>query len=190
MTQRIAAFIFLLQISFIPVISHAQQPVTSHGISLYGSLLYEPGFKHFAYVNPNAPKGGTTVTYINSFDSINPYITLGTPPAFADLTIAETLMTRSSDEPNSAYGLIAETITYPADHKWVEFTIREIARWNDGRPLTVDDVIFSFELMRDKASPSFQFTRAMAFELAKYDKKTVQVRKMFPFAGITAHHGI
>jgi len=172
--KKIAAFIILLSIGFIPVVSHAQQTVTSHGVSLYGPFLYEPGFRHFAYVNPNAPKGGTMVMDIKSFDSINPYITLGTPPAFADLPIAETLMAESADEPNSAYGLIAETITYPADHKWVEFTIREIARWNDGRPLTVDDVIYSYELIRDKSAPSFQVLVADVVKAERAGKNTVR----------------
>ena len=133
----------------------AQNIITSHGMALYGTLLYEPGFKHFAYVNPNAPKGGTVVVDISGFDSINPYITLGTPPAFTDLPFAETLMAKSADEPNSAYGLIAESITYPADNKWVEFKIRDIARWNNGKPLTAEDVLYSFELIRDKSAPTF-----------------------------------
>ena len=176
MPRRIGtiAFIVFMFIGLTSTISHAQQPVTLHGLSLYGPLLYEPGFKHFAYVNPNAPKGGTMVTYINSFDSINPYITLGTPPAFADLPIAETLMAESSDEPNSAYGLIAETIMYPADHKWVEFSIREIAQWNDGKQLTVDDVIYSYELIRDKSSPSFQVLVADVEKVERAGKNTVR----------------
>jgi len=173
MTRRIL-FIILLA-GFLSIVSHAQQPVTSHGVTLYGELLYKHGFKHFAWVNPNAPKGGMIVTEISSFDSINPYITLGTAPAFAvNLSIAETLMARSSDEPNSAYGLIAETITYPADHKWVEFKIRDIARWNDGKPLTVDDVIYSFELIRDKSSPSVQVLAADITKAEKTGKNTVK----------------
>jgi len=149
-------FSLLLTLFVLPETLRAQNITTSHGVSLFGPLLYEPDFKHFAYVNPNAPRGGTIVRDIPPFDSINRYITLGTPPAFADLFIAETLMVESADEPNSAYGLIAETIRYPADYSWVEFTIRDVARWNDGRPLTVDDVIYSFELIRDHAAPSFQ----------------------------------
>ena len=172
MTRKILFTILLA--CFISNVSYAQQPVTSHGVALYGELLYKPGFKHFAWVNPSAPKGGTVVTSIESFDSINPYITLGTPPAFANLPIAETLMTRSSDEPTSAYGLIAETITYPADHKWVEFKIREIARWNDGKPLTVDDVIYSYELIRDKSSPSFQAYVADVEKAEKTGRNTVK----------------
>jgi microcin C transport system substrate-binding protein len=167
MSRKIVVFILLSLTVLASSISHAQQPVTSHGIALYGELLYKSGFKHFAWINPNAPKGGTIVTEIGSFDSINPYIALGTAPAFANLSIAETLMARSSDEPNSAYGLIAETITYPGDHRWVEFKIRDIARWNDGKPLTVDDVIYSYELTRDKSSPSMQVIVA---DIAKAEK--------------------
>ena len=149
--------VFLMFLSAITVYKPllAQNSVTSHGVSLYGPLLYKPDFKHFAYVNQTAPKGGTVVTDISDFDSINPYITLGTAPAFADLPLAETLMTKSADEPDSAYGLIAETITFSEDHKWVEFKIRDIARWNDGKPLTADDVIYSYKLIRDKSVPTF-----------------------------------
>lgn len=167
-------FIILLSTSFTLVISSAQQPVPSHGISLYGTLLYKPGFKHFAWVNPNAQKGGMIVTDISSFDSINPYITLGTAPAFANLYFAETLMTRSSDEPNSVYGLIAETITYPSDCKWVEFAIRSFARWNDGKPLTVDDVIYSWGLIKDKSSPTFRVLVADIAKVEKTGKSTVR----------------
>jgi len=152
----------------------AQNIITSHGVTLYGSLLYEPGFKHFAYVNPDAPKGGTVVTDISGFDSINPYITLGTPPAFTDLPIAETLMVKSADEPNSAYGLIAESIAYPADNKWVEFKIRDIARWNDGKPLTVEDILYSFELIRDKSAPTFSNLVAEIEKAEKINGNTVK----------------
>jgi microcin C transport system substrate-binding protein len=176
MLQQIKTIIFMLLLStgLASVISYAQQPVTSNGIPLYGTLLYKPGFKHFAWVNPNARKGGTIVTDIVSFDSINPYITLGTAPAFANLNIAETLMTKSYDEPNSAYGLIAETITYPGDHKWVEFTLRNSARWNDGKPLTVDDVIFSYELIRDKSSSSFKVLVGDVSKVEKTGKNTIR----------------
>jgi microcin C transport system substrate-binding protein len=179
MTQRIIAVVFILLLAGFNSAS-AQQPVTSHGVTLYGPLLYETGFRHFAYVNPNAPKGGTIVTGIDGFDSINPYITLGTPPAFADLPFAEMLMAESADEPNSAYGLIAETITYPNDHKWVEFKIRSIARWNDGRPLTVDDVLYSYELIRDKSAPTFS---TLVSEIEKAEKNDNVVRFTFINSG-------
>ena len=164
---KVCLFVMFLAVFLIPGILSSQNLTTSHGVALYGTLMYDSGFRHFAYVNPNAPKGGAVVTGIDGFDSINPYITLGTPPAFADLAIAETLMVKSADEPNSAYGLIAETITYPNDHKWVEFRIRSIARWNDGKPLTVDDVLYSYELIRDKAGPTFS---SLVGEVEKAEK--------------------
>jgi len=151
----------------VPEIVQAQNIVTSHGVTLYGSLLYESGFEHFDYVNPNAPKGGMIVNEISGFDSINPYITLGTAPAFIDLPLAETLMAQSADEPNSAYGLIAESISYPENHKWVEFRIRNNARWNDGKPLTVDDVLYSYELIRDKSAPKYS---SLVNEIEKAEK--------------------
>ena len=170
MAQRfVKTVLFLLVLTGFSVhgFLQARDITTSHGVSLYGPLLYESGFRHFAYVNPNAPKGGTIVTNIDGFDSINPYITLGTAPAFADLPFAETLMETSADEPNSAYGLIAETITWSGDHKWVEFRIRDIARWNDGKPLTADDVLYSYELIRDKSGPTFS---SLVGEVEKAEK--------------------
>ena len=167
-------FFICLTVMLVSAPLPAQTLVTSHGVTLYGTLLYEPDFRHFAYVNPNAPKGGTIVTDITGFDSINPYITLGTPPAFVDLPVAETLMVKSADEPNSAYGLIAESITYPDDHKWVEFKIRKIARWNDGKPLTVDDVLFSYELIRDKSAPTFTSLVSEIETAEKIDGNTVR----------------
>lgn len=155
---------------FIPGIMLAQRVTTSHGVTLYGDLKYGPDFKHFNYVNPDARKGGQIVIGISNFDNINQYITLGTTPTSADVQvveIVETLMYRNADEPNSAYGLIAETITYSEDHKWVEFKIRDIARWNDGKPITVDDVIYSYEMMRDKSAPSF---RNLVEEIEKVEK--------------------
>ena len=165
--HRLFLFSICLTLILVSEPLRAQNPVTSHGVALYGSLLYESGFRHFKYVNPDAPKGGTIVTDISGFDSINPYITLGTPPAFTDLPFAETLMTKSADEPNSAYGLIAESITYPANHKWVEFKIRTIAGWNDGKALTVDDVLYSYELVRSKSAPTFS---SLVSEIEKAEK--------------------
>ncbi|MBN2419953.1 MAG: ABC transporter substrate-binding protein [Deltaproteobacteria bacterium] len=176
MLRKVTIIISLLTFC-IPGILSAQDITTSHGIALYGDLLYGPDFKHFNYVNPKAPKGGTIVRDISNFDNINRYTTLGTSPTFTDLgtiEIAETLMTISSDEPNSAYGLLAEKITYPEDHKWVEFKIRDIARWNDGKPITVDDVIYSYELMRDKSSPNFRNLVEEVEKIEKTGKDTVK----------------
>lgn len=124
---------------------------TSHGFNLYGDLKYGPGFTHFDYVNPDAPKGGTfTFAGTSSMDNLNPYSLTGSIPL---ITIYEPLMVPSEDEPTSLYGLIAETITYPDDYSWVEFKLRESARWHDGKPITAEDVIFSAETLKTKGSP-------------------------------------
>ena len=179
---RKSTFFLILLVFLIPTALFAQKITTSHGIALFGDLMYGPDFKHFNYVNPDAPKGGTIVWDINAFDSINPYITLGTSPGFASFSVFENLMIRCGDEPGTSYGLIAETISYPDDYKWVEYKLRDIARWNDGKPITVDDVIFSYETMRDKASPTFQ---NVVVDIEKVEKTGAdKVRFSFKKAGL------
>jgi peptide/nickel transport system substrate-binding protein len=100
------------------------------------------------YANPDAPKGGRVVTgNVGGFDSLNPFILRGTPPwQLADLT-HETLMGRSWDEPFSLYGLLAESVETDEDRRWVEFTLRPEARFSDGSPVTIEDVIWSYEIL-------------------------------------------
>lgn len=131
---------------------------TAYGLTLFGKLKYGPDFKHFDYVNPDAPKGGTfTYGWGNTFDNLNPFIAVGTPPAFLtfDQIIYDHLMVRSGDEPASIYGLVAESVTYPDDYSWAEFKLRDNARWHDGTPVTVDDVIFSEKILRTQAAPRY-----------------------------------
>lgn len=158
----------LISIFIFPALSFAEDDYpkvhTSHGISLYGDLKYGPDFKHFDYVNPDAPKFGTYIaaSMMATFDSLNPYIIFGTPPFFGPpptgYGINETLMVRSCDEPTSLYGLIAESITLPEDYSWVEFKIRDIARWQDNKPVTVEDIIFSYEILLTKGRPAYRNT--------------------------------
>lgn len=120
-----------------------------NGIALYGEPKYGPDFKHFDYVNPNAPKGGkVTLQAIGSFDTLNPFTLKGVPAAGATM-IYDTLMASSADEPFSEYGQLAETIDVPEDRSWVAFTLRPNARWHDGKPVTVDDVIFTFHTLTE-----------------------------------------
>jgi microcin C transport system substrate-binding protein len=128
---------------------------TRHAIAMFGEPKYPPNFRHFDYVNPDAPKGGLLrLGAAGTFDSFNPYIIKGNPAAGIG---AETLTVASADEPFTRYGLIAETITWPDDRSWVEFTLRREARWHDGQPITVDDVIYSFEILKSKGAPEFRF---------------------------------
>src|SRR5690606_10239256 len=129
---------------------------TAHALAMHGDPLYGPDFEHFAYVNPDAPKGGTIVLEAGgSFDTFNPYTLKGSPAVGVGLVI-ETLMTSSGDEAFTEYGLIAETITVPEDRSWVEFSVRPEARWHDGEPITAEDVVFSFNTLMEKGHPFFR----------------------------------
>lgn len=117
-----------------------------HGIAMYGEPALPPDFVSLPYANPDAPKGGRIVTgESGSFDSMNPFIVKGAPASGVAALTVETLMGRSYDEPFTLYGLLAESIDTDADRTWVEFTLREGARFSDGSPVTVEDVIWSFE---------------------------------------------
>lgn len=130
----------------------------SHGISAFGDLKYGPGFQHFDYVNPDPPKGGVWSTgYGNvTFDSFNPFILKGNPAIGVSALIYDSLMTSAEDEPDSMYGLIAASAELPEDRSWVAFNMRPEARFQDGTPITADDVVFSFETLRDKGHPSYR----------------------------------
>ena len=126
-----------------------------HGMAMHGELKYGPDFTHFDYVNPQAPKGGEIrLSARGSFDSFHPFIPKGDPamgPTF------ESLLTPSDDEPFSMYGLLAASMEVPDDRSWVIFTLRPEARWHDGKPVTVDDVIWSLETLKSKGRPFFRF---------------------------------
>jgi microcin C transport system substrate-binding protein len=133
----------------------AQAP--THGLAMHGDLKYPPDFKHFEYVNPNAPKGGAVRLAANGgFDSFNPYIVRGRSAAGIGL-IYESLTTGSQDEAFSAYGLLAEKVETPPDRSWVSFTLRKDARWHDGKPVSVDDVIWTFEMLKTKGAPFYRY---------------------------------
>jgi len=121
-------------------------------------------FEHMPYVNPEAPKGGKmTYGVVGTFDSMNPFIVQGgttsarglRDPVFGNL-VFESLLSRNDDEAFTLYGLIAESVETPADRSWVEFTLNPAAKFSDGKPVTVDDIIFSFEILRDKGRPNYK----------------------------------
>ena len=120
------------------------------GISMLGEPRYKPGFTHFDYADPDAVKGGKLrQAQFGTFDTVNPFVIRGDIAAGVRELVFEPLMARSFDEPFSLYGLIAENIETPADRSWVEFTLRKAAHFSDGKPVTAEDVIFSFEVLRD-----------------------------------------
>ncbi len=119
-----------------------------HGLSLFGNLKYAADFKHFDYVNPEAPKGGRVrLGAPNSFDSLNPYTYKGDAAALVSLT-NDTLMTSAFDEPSTEYGLVAEAVQHPDDFAWVTYRLRQGARFHDGKPMTPEDVVWSMEALR------------------------------------------
>jgi microcin C transport system substrate-binding protein len=134
----------------------AQQKTTvAHAIAMHGQPKYGLDFKHFDYVDPNAPKGGSVRLGVRgTFDTLNRFIPKGVPGA-GDAT--ETLLTSSADEPFTEYGLIAESLEWPEDRSWVIFTLRPEARWHDGKPITVEDVIFSLDILKTKGRPFYRF---------------------------------
>lgn len=138
-------------------LTRAQEDITvSHGISQFGELKYPADYPYFDYVNPNAPKGGEHSTWaFGSFDSMNPYITKGSAAGSSSVFV-ESLMATNFDEPDSLYGLIAETIEYPADRAWAIFNLRPEARFSDGSPVTAADVVFTHEVFLEKGIPSYR----------------------------------
>ena len=123
-------------------------------MSLFGDLKYEPGFTHFDYTNPQAPKGGTIrYSAIGTFDTLNPFVIKGVPAAGISL-IFDTLSAVAADEPASEYGLVAKTIDLAPDKLSVLYTLRQEARFHDGTPMTPADVIWTFDALRSKGQPS------------------------------------
>src|SRR2546430_15365190 len=121
-----------------------------HALSLFGDVKYPADFKRFDYVNPDAPKGGTVREYqVGTFDNFNIVIAglKGSLPQGVGL-IYEQLASQSLDEVETAYGLLAEAAAYPEDRSYVVYRLRAAARWHDGKPVTPDDVVFSFDAFK------------------------------------------
>jgi microcin C transport system substrate-binding protein len=126
--------------------SAQEAPQRHHALSLIGAPKYPADFKHFDYVNPDAPKGGLVrMADIGSFDSLNPVLYKGEAAGGLGL-VYESLMQDSLEESSTSYGLIAEWASYPPDFSSVTFKLRDEARWQDGKPITPDDVVYSLEV--------------------------------------------
>ncbi len=121
---------------------------SSHGIAMYGDPALPPDFVSLPYANPDAPKGGKVVFgNTGGYNSLNPFVQKGTSPWQLRFWTHESLMGRSWDEPFTLYGLLAESVETAPDRSWVEFTLREGAQFSDGTAVTVDDVIWSYEIL-------------------------------------------
>lgn len=141
-------------------VAHAEP---RHAIAMHGEPALPAGFDHFPYADPKAPEGGA-VTYgvVGTFDSLNPFVLKGMrttarglwDPQYGSL-VFEPLMLRSADEPFTLYGLLAKSVEIDDDRTYMQFNLDSRARWSDGKPVTADDVIFTFELLRDHGRPPF-----------------------------------
>src|SRR5215469_4269676 len=150
------------------------------GIAMHGMPKYGEAFAHFDYVNPDAPKGGVLrLGALGSFDSLNPFIVKGAPAAGMREYVYETLLARSYDEPFSLYGLIAGSVETPADRSSVTFQIRPEARFADGTPITPEDVLFSYSLLKSKGRPNHRTYYAKVAAAEKIGEHGVK----FTFAG-------
>lgn len=128
-----------------------------HGIAMYGDPALPPDFVSLPYANPDAPKGGHIVFgETGTFDSLNPFILKGSAPGGVSIHTVETLMGRSIDEPFSLYGLLAESVETDPDRNWVEFTLRPQAKFSDGSPVTVADVMWSYVVLGTQGHPRYQ----------------------------------
>src|SRR6056297_1261979 len=138
-----------------------QHVTTAHGISVFGDLKYGPDYEHFDYVNPDAPKGGT-MRFVGTgasgtFDSLNPFILKGEPAQGLGL-MYDSLLVGTADEPDSAYGLIAESIEYPEDRTWAIFNMRPEASFSDGHPIEASDVVFTYDILQEKGHPAYRIS--------------------------------
>lgn len=148
---------------FIGLAGASADAAPQHGIAMHGSPALPADYRHFPYVNPDAKKGGR-ISYgvVGTFDNLNPFILKSMrttargmwDPEFGNL-VYESLMHRSRDEAFSMYGLLAETVEWDEDRSFIQFNLNERARWADGEPVTPEDVIFTFELLRDKGRAPF-----------------------------------
>lgn len=149
------ALLLLAAVTAFPALSQVGDS-PRHGIAMYGDPALPPDFVSLPHVNPDAPKGGRIVFgESGSFDSMNPFILKGRAPAGLSALTVETLLGRSYDEPFTLYGLLAESITTDDARTYAEFTLREEARFSDGSPVTVEDVIWSFEVLGTRGNPRY-----------------------------------
>lgn len=138
------------------------------GLAMHGTPHEAEDFIHFPYANPDAPKGGrATFAVRGSFDSLNPLIVKGVSADGVREYLYESLLARANDEPFTLYGLIAESVETPPDRSYVEFTLNPDAKFSDGTPISVEDVIFSHSVLRDHGRPNHR----------SYYKKVAKVEK-------------
>ena len=147
-----------------------------HAMAMHGEPALPANFKHLPYANPNAPKGGRLVIgFQGAFDSLNPFnLKAGSAAQGINTNIYQTLMVRSTDEPFTLYGLLAESVETDDARSWVVFRLNPKARFSDGKPVTSADVRFSWELLRKRGRPQHRAALNQVRELTTPDAQTIR----------------
>lgn len=154
-----------------------------YALSMHGDVALPADFTHFPYANANAPKGGAfTMGVVGTFDSLNPFVLKSMRTTarglFGDIDLGnmvyQTLMQRSRDEPFTLYGLLAEKVAIDPDRKWIEFTLNPNAKWSDGQPVTVDDVLFTYDILTEKGRPPFNNRMSRIEKIEKTGERSVR----------------
>ncbi len=155
--------------------SPARAADAHHAIAMHGEPAWAPNFDHPTYANPAAPKGGQLVQgVLGTFDSLNPFIVMGLPAANIRSYAIESLLARGYDEPFTLYGLLADSVETDAARSYVTFTLNPAARFADGKPVTPGDVIFSWQLLRDKGRPNYRIYYAKVVKATATAERTVR----------------
>lgn len=172
-SARILAGGFVFGALMLGSLAHADP---RHAIAMYGQPALPPDFVSLPYANPDAPKGGRIVMgERGSFDSLNPHILKGNAPWGVQSHVFESLMGRSYDEPFTLYGLLAESIETGPNREWVEFTLRPEARFSDGSPVTVEDVIWSYETLGTQGHPRFHSSWSKVEKIEQTGERKVRI---------------
>jgi microcin C transport system substrate-binding protein len=160
----VATGTLILALAAAAIPARSETVIVSHGISTFGDLALPADFPHLPYVNPNAPKGGEMSQWSpGSFDSFNPYAIAGNAAALSSI-FYESVLTGTLDDVSAAYCLLCETMEYPEDRSWVIFNLRKDVTFSDGTPFTAEDVLFSYELFRDKGIPEYRSVANAKFQ--------------------------
>ena len=155
----------------------------SHGIAMHGEPALPANFTHLPYANPDAPKGGTLAYGVSgTFDSLNPFVLKSMrtsarglwDPVFDNL-VYESLLKRSRDEAFTLYGLLAEKVEMAEDRSWVEFHLNPAAKFSDGEPVEVADVMFTFDLLKQKGRPPFSTRMARVEKMEQTGERSIKI---------------
>jgi microcin C transport system substrate-binding protein len=160
----VATGALILALGATTLAARGETVIVSHGISTFGDLALPADFTHLPYVNPDAPKGGEISQWApGSFDSFNPYTIQGNAAALSSV-FYESILQGTADDVSAAYCLLCTTMEYPEDRSWVIFNLRQDVTFSDGTPFTAEDVLFSYELFRDKGIPEFRSVANAKFQ--------------------------